>query len=188
MNLLHHWLCRSNYWRKTIEHRIPWVLAGTDLGHNVLELGPGPGLTTDLLRHLVRHLTALEIDQSAAASLSSRLHGTSVEVLIGDATAMPFADRRFSAAVCFTMLHHVPSPQLQDRLLREVWRVLQPGGVFMGSDTLQSWFMRVIHVGDTLVPINPHTFAVRLQSAGFEAAKVETNSHAFRFSARKPNS
>ena len=30
--------------------------------------------------------------------------------------------------------------------------MLRPGGIFVGSDSLQSWIMRLIHVGDTLVP------------------------------------
>ena len=47
---------------------------------------------------------------------------------------MPFADATFSAVVCLTMLHHLPDPELQDRLFAEVHRVLGPGGVFCGSD------------------------------------------------------
>ena len=96
----------------------------------MLELGPGPGLTTDLLRKRVPHLTAIEIDRQLAESLASRLNGGNVEVVKGDATEMPFANAQFSSSVCFTMLHHVHTPALQDQLLREVWRVLRPGGVF----------------------------------------------------------
>ena len=186
MNRLHRWLCQSTRWRKTIQERVPWVLAGADLGQNVLELGPGPGLTTDLLRSSFRHITAIEIDSELAESLSSRLSGGNVKVVRGDATAMPFSDDQFSGGASFTMLHHVPSPELQDRLLREVWRVLEPGGVFVGSDSLQGWFMRLIHIGDTLVPIGPDTVGGRLEAAGFEVVQIETNSDAFRFQARKP--
>jgi 16S rRNA A1518/A1519 N6-dimethyltransferase RsmA/KsgA/DIM1 with predicted DNA glycosylase/AP lyase activity len=60
VNRLHHWLCRSRRWRKTIEKRVPWVVSGADLGQNVLELGPGPGLTTDLLRLTAERLTTIE--------------------------------------------------------------------------------------------------------------------------------
>lgn len=186
MNRIHHWLCRSEYWRKTLQERLPWVLSGAQLGGNVLEVGPGPGITTDLLHGSVEHLTALELDWGLAESLRRRMAGRNVEVISGDATAMPFADAWFSGAVSFTMLHHVPSPQLQDRLLREVWRVLMPGGFFVGSDSLQSWFMRVIHIGDTLVPVDPSTFKGRLEAAGFVRAEVHTNSDAFRFLAQKP--
>lgn len=163
------------------------MIGDTQLGPNVLEVGPGPGLTTDLLRGLVPRLTALEIDPALAGSLSSRLEGSNVQVIEGDATKMPFADSEFSGAVSFTMLHHVPSQELQDRLLAEVLRVLKPGGFFVGSDSLQSWSMRIIHIGDTLVPVSPDTFGARLESAGFEVLEVQRNSQAFRFGARRPS-
>jgi len=165
---------------------VPWVVSGAELGHNVLELGPGPGLTTDLLRLRVGHITAIEVDPKLAESLRSRMRGSNVEVVAGDATVMPFADSQFSGSVSFTMLHHVPSPELQDKLLREVWRVLKPGGAFVGSDSLQSLFMRVIHIGDTLVPIAPDTFGLRLEEAGFKVLELEKCAGAFRFHARKP--
>jgi hypothetical protein len=56
----------------------------------------------------------------------------------------------------------------------------------VGSDSLQNWFMRIIHIGDTLVPINPDTFGARLDSAGFEVLEVQKDSQAFRFRARRP--
>lgn len=186
MNRLHRWLCRSNHWRSTVAERLPWAIGDTDLGPNVLEIGPGPGLTTDLLRTSVPRLTALEIDPTLASALSSRLIGSNVQVIEGDASKMPFRDSDFSGAVSFTMLHHVPSEALQDKVLAEVLRVLKPGGFFVGSDSLQNWFMRVIHVGDTLVPLNPDTFGTRLASAGFEVLEVQKNSQAFRFRARRP--
>lgn len=46
----------------------------------------------------------------------------------------PFRDESFSGAVCFTMLHHVPPAELQDRLLREECRVICTGAVFAGVD------------------------------------------------------
>jgi ubiquinone/menaquinone biosynthesis C-methylase UbiE len=186
MNRLHRWLCRSERWRSTVAERLPWAIGDTDLGPNVLEIGPGPGLTTDLLRTSVPRLTALEIDPTLANSLSLRLKGSNVQVVEGDATEMPFGDSEFSGAVSFTMLHHVPSRELQNKVLAEVFRVLKPGGLFVGSDSLQSWFMRIIHIGDTLVPVNPGTFGARLESAGFEVLEVQTNSEAFRFCARRP--
>lgn len=186
VNRLHHWLCRSAHWRRTTEQRVPWVLSDANLGQDVLELGPGPGITTDLVRLSAPRLTAIELDPNLADSLRARLRGSNVEVVTGDATSMPFSDGQFSGGVSFTMLHHVPSPQLQDKLLREVWRVLQPGGFFVGSDSMQSSFMRLIHIGDTLVPVNPDKFGVRLEAAGFEVLEIEKGAGVFRFQARKP--
>jgi SAM-dependent methyltransferase len=186
MNRFHHWLCRSAKWRETIRQRVPWVLSSADLGPNVLELGPGPGFSTDIMRRSVERLVVIEVDAELAASLSSRLRGSNVQVVAGDATALPFRDAQFSGVVSFTMLHHVPSAELQDRLLRQVWRVLRPGGVFVGSDSLQSWLMRVIHIGDTLVPVDPNSFGARLEAAGFRVVEMEKNSSAFRFHAQRP--
>jgi SAM-dependent methyltransferase len=92
-------------------------------------------MTTDILRDRTPRLTSIEIDPRLADTLKYRLQDTNVTVVEGDATAMPFADGSFSGAVSFTMLHHVPSPALQDRLLAEVYRALKPGGVFAGSDS-----------------------------------------------------
>src|SRR5215212_4440320 len=120
MNVLHRLVCRSAPWRWAVERRlIPWALHGLDPGEDVLELGPGPGLTTDVLRGRVAHLTAVEIDPRLASSLQERMKNTNVEVVEADATAMPFPDGSFSAVLSFTMLHHVPSVTLQDQLLAE---------------------------------------------------------------------
>jgi 16S rRNA A1518/A1519 N6-dimethyltransferase RsmA/KsgA/DIM1 with predicted DNA glycosylase/AP lyase activity len=87
MNLMHRWLCRSGYWRKTIAERLPEALYGVDLGENVLAVGPGPGVTRDVLVRRVRKLTCLEIDAKLAASLRQRTQREIVRVLEGDATA-----------------------------------------------------------------------------------------------------
>ncbi|MGH9444560.1 MAG: rRNA adenine N-6-methyltransferase family protein, partial [Terriglobia bacterium] len=67
MNQLHRWICRSGYWKRKLEEKVlPWVLGDLELGQNLVELGPGPGLTTDLLRLRVDRLTAVEIDSRLA--------------------------------------------------------------------------------------------------------------------------
>ena len=160
---------------------MPWGLDGVDLGGDVLEIGPGPGTTTDYLRERVDHLTSLEIDRGLAASLRERTRGGNVDVVDGDATEMPFEDGRFSGAVSFTMLHHVPNLKLQERLLRETYRVLRSGAVFAGVDSRDGWIMKVIHIGDVMVLVDPDTFGGRLESAGFRDVRVEANDRRFRF-------
>ena len=188
MNRFHRWYCRSERWGARLrESVIPWVVGDRDLGDDVLEVGPGPGLTTDLLRARVAALTALEVDRQLAAALGARLRGTNVTVVEGDATAMPFEDGRFSAAVSFTMLHHVPTAEQQDRLLHEVRRVLRPGGVFLGSDSTVDLVFRLAHLFDTMVPVDPGTFGERLAAAGFVEAKVAVGGGALRFQAYRPD-
>ncbi|MGH9374694.1 MAG: class I SAM-dependent methyltransferase, partial [Terriglobia bacterium] len=115
----------------------------------------------------------------------SRLRGTNVTVVQGDATTLPFRDGSFSGAVSLTMLHHVPSAELQDRLLREVCRVICPGAVFAGVDSLSNWQMRLIHIWDTLVPVDPSTLGARLEAADFTWISIAVDGRTFRFSAKR---
>ena len=187
MNRLHHWILNSDYWKRTVtEEIVPWGLSGVNLGDNVLEIGPGTGITTDLLYRSHPHLTCVEIDTRLADGLRQRFSESNVTVVAGDATALPFPDNSFSGAVAFTMLHHVPSAKLQDRILAEVWRVLRPGGVFAGTDSRWSLMMPIVHLFDTMVLVPPESMAARLQAAGFVEARVELAKSRFRFFGRKP--
>jgi ubiquinone/menaquinone biosynthesis C-methylase UbiE len=187
MNQVHLELCSSAEWAETVEKWIlPWVLDGVELGDDVLEVGPGPGLTTNVLRTLVPRLTAVEIHEDLAAALTERMAGSNVEVIRADATETGLPDNRFSGAVCLTMLHHVPTPERQDALLAEVCRVLRPGGVLAGEDGIASDELRELHVDDTYVPVDPAELPARLEAAGFVDVEVEVNEFAQRFRGRKP--
>jgi SAM-dependent methyltransferase len=168
-------------------YALPWTLEGIELGSEVLEIGPGFGAATDHLMSPARHLTCVEINPSMANKLRRRTEGQNVTVLCEDATRSSLDSDTFDSAVCFTMLHHIPSEELQERLLREVLRVLRPGAVFAGTDSRQGRFFRWLHVFDTLTVVDPATFAGRLTVAGFEDARVDENPYAFRFRARKPD-
>lgn len=182
MNERHLAYCAGAEWGEVVEeHIIPWVTRGLELGDHLLEVGPGPGLTTDLLRTMVPSLTAVEVDDDLARQLSDRLKGTNVAIRHADATALPFEDGQFSASICLTMLHHVPDRESQDRLLSEMVRVVRPGGPVIGNDSLDSPEFREFHEGDVCTPIDPAELAARLEAVGLRDVHVETNPYAFRF-------
>ena len=177
----------SPEWAQMLEtDLLPWVDRVGDLGDDVLEIGPGPGLTTDLVRPRVQRMTAVELDESLATALRDRLAGTNVEVITGDGTQTGLEPDRFSTAMCFSMLHHMPSPDLQDALFAEVFRVLRPGGVFVGVDSLPLDWLAEGHKDDTWVPIDPETLPNRFARAGFPDLEVDVGDYQFRFVARKP--
>ena len=99
---------------------------------------------------------------------------------------MGFGAGSFSAMVCFTMLHHLPGAAAQDRLFAEAARVLQPGGVFAGSDSRPSLRWRLIHLGDICTPIDPGTLPGRLEAAGFTRIAVDADETMVRFAAYTP--
>ena len=186
MNWIHRRLCRSESWKQTVNEKLlPWALKGVDLGDDPLEIGPGPGVTTDILKTRCSRLTCIEIDPELARLLTERMHGSNVDVREGDATQMPFADSSFSGAACFTMLHHVPSRDLQDRLLAEANRVLKPGAWIAGTDSRISLYFRMLHIGDTMVVSDPDHFGERLERAGFRNVSIQLADRAFSFRGRK---
>lgn len=185
MNEDHLRLCSSAEWGEHVKvDLLPWVLDGVELGEDVLEIGPGPGRTTDLLIPMVRQLTALEVDAELAASLAERLAGTGTAVVHGDADVLPFESDRFDAAVSLTMLHHVTSVERQDELFAEAARVLRPGGVFAGADSCDSAWFREVHTGDVCVPVDPGSLGPRLARVGFIEPLVQVREEQFRFVAR----
>jgi SAM-dependent methyltransferase len=186
MNENHARLCSSPEWAEALQTEVlPWLSAGIDLGPRMLEVGPGPGAATDWLRHRVRRLIAVENDQEAAGKLAARFAGTNVEVVHGDATALSLADASVDAAGCFTMLHHVPTVALQNKLLTEVLRVLRPGGALIGSDSLPGDRLHHFHEGDTYNPIEPAGLLVRLQTLGFAQITIRVDGR-LRFIAHRP--
>jgi hypothetical protein len=85
------------------------------------------------------------------------------------------------------MLHHIPTRELQDRVFSEVARVLAPGGMFAGTDSVgEGTLFRLIHVGDTLLPIDPLQLPARLEGAGLGEVDVQRRDGSFRFRARRP--
>jgi SAM-dependent methyltransferase len=187
VNPIHNVICSSWLWRRRVTRRlVPWALQGLDLGGWVLEIGPGFGATTRALVRRRARLDVLELDKRYCEQLQARF-GSRVNVTRGDATSMPYADGQFSAVLCFTMLHHIPSREDQDRVFSEVARVLAPGGVFAGTDSVGTGAVfKLIHIGDTLVPIDPDDLQARLKAVGLDQPMVERDDGSFRFSARKP--
>jgi ubiquinone/menaquinone biosynthesis C-methylase UbiE len=172
-----HRKCGSEEWRQAMREVImPWAIGDTELGDDVLEVGPGYGACTDVLSAALPRLTSVEIDGELAAMLRERFADVpSVEIVHGDATALSYEDGRFSGAVCFTMLHHVPTVELQDELLDEVARVLRPGSALVASDSLASDELAAHHDGDVYNPVDPASLPDRLVAAGFERIDVRTN-------------
>jgi ubiquinone/menaquinone biosynthesis C-methylase UbiE len=185
MNENHAKLMPSPEWAAHIQDEVlPLATDGVELGADLLELGPGPGAATDWLRQRVQRLVAVEHEEEAADKLAERFAGTNVEVVRGDAAAVGYPDASFDTVATCTMLHHVPTRAEQDRVLAEAFRVLRPGGTFLGSDSLPSDGLHRFHEGDTYNPVEPAAFLTRLQVAGFGEITLRVG-HNLIFTARK---
>jgi ubiquinone/menaquinone biosynthesis C-methylase UbiE len=187
MNENHATVCTSPEWAEHIQTEIlPAVTRDIDLGQDMLEIGPGPGAATEWLRHKVGKLTAIEVDDAAARLLADRYAGTNVEIITGSAARLGYPDASFDSAGCFTMLHHVPTTAVQNSILAEAFRVLRPGGVLVGSDSLASNDLHHFHADDTYNPVDPASLLYRLQTLGFDQITI-TVDDSLKFVAMKPD-
>ncbi len=77
MNKFENWFCGSSLWRFVTERKLlPWILSGYALGDHVLEVGAGPGATTQELLRRAGRVTSLEYDPAFVAKLAERHKAT----------------------------------------------------------------------------------------------------------------
>jgi ubiquinone/menaquinone biosynthesis C-methylase UbiE len=107
-------------------------LLNISAGERVLDVGCGSGVVTrEIARRVGSTGLAVGLDQSRALLAVARglAHETGlgghVEFHEGDALRLPFPDRSFDAAVCVTVLSHVPKGETA---IPELVRVLRSGG------------------------------------------------------------
>jgi ubiquinone/menaquinone biosynthesis C-methylase UbiE len=98
-------------------------------GRRVLDLGVGPGVSSIEIRRAAPEKRLVGLDVSAAMLARAQRHGAAAGVELalvrGDATRLPFADATYDAATGHSFLYLVEDG---DAVLREVHRVVRPGG------------------------------------------------------------
>jgi len=187
VNRFENWFCASSFWRNmTRKQVIPWLLSGTELGEHVLELGAGPGAATEELRKHAARVTSLEYSHAFAVGLARRGLSPNGMVLQGDASALPFPEKTFSAAIAVLVLHHLTSRESQERAFAEIFRVLRPGGVFLAIEIPDGWLRRIAHIRSTFVPVAPASASGRLEAVGFSSVCIDFLRGAYRLRALRP--
>jgi ubiquinone/menaquinone biosynthesis C-methylase UbiE len=153
-------------------------------GHRVLDLGCGTGTLAVLAKcaHRGAEVFGLDADAEALNRATTKLEAAGIEVQLdqGLASALPYAGDSFDRALSSLFFHHLPY-ELKLEAMREVLRVLRPGGEFHIADwgKATSLAMRLAFIGIQLLDgFATTTDNVRgllpdfLGVAGFE--KVET--------------
>ena len=139
----------SRVGKKRVRDRLVDALALSG-NERVLDAGCGLGL---VLIGCARRLTtgkAVGIDLWAAKDLSNNhpeatranaaAEGVAdrVDIETGDITQLPFPDASFDAVISMTVIHNIPSREGRDQALRELVRVLKPGGRIAIFDLLHT--------------------------------------------------
>ena len=111
-------------------HRYMWA-ASLVAGRRVLDLASGEGFGAALLAESAQHVTGIDIDERTVQHSSLNYGAGAIDFQVGDATDLSrFADGSFEAVVAFEIIEHVSD---QERVLAEIERVLEPGGLLIIS-------------------------------------------------------
>lgn len=148
---------------------------------DVVELGSGTGVNIEHYPAAVERLVLTEPDRHMRAKLQASLDasGRAAEVVDAGADALPLADATFDAAVVTLVLCTVPDPTAA---VREIERVLRPGGRLIFVEHVRSEHPRTARVQDVVRPfwqvigrgcqLNRDTLAT-IRAGGFEVEEVE---------------
>ena len=148
----------------------------------VLEIGAGTGLN---FAHYPRGACGVASELSGemlkiAATKANRPAG--VHLLQANAHALPFPDNSFDAAFCTLVFCSVPEPV---RGLREIYRVLRPGGKLIMLEHVRpdGWLGPLFDaLSKATVPLFEDHFNRRtadtVQQAGFQIRQIEQHTRA----------
>lgn len=142
----HHASVLATHGRRTIADSAAYLEPHLVAGRSLLDVGCGPGtITADFAARLAPG-RVVGVDAAPAAIAAARQHaadravGASLELILGDALALPVADGAFDIVHAHQTLQHVPDPVA---VLREMSRAAAPDGVIAAREVdyaATTWF------------------------------------------------
>lgn len=135
--------------------------------NSVLEIGCGEGQGTKNIIRVFKpdDIYAIDLDPKMIARATRRVSNKQVKFAVGDAANLSFAkDNSFDAVFDLAIIHHIPNWQT---CLKEVYRVLKPGGLFLIQDGSIESFTKTLF-GKGLHNILDHPYEQMYTKSQFE--------------------
>ena len=102
----------------------------------ILDVGCGGGFLSNFLSEKGFSVTGLDLSKESLEVAKLCNHGGQAHYVYGDAYKLPFEDQSFDSVTCMDFLEHVSEPAL---VLKEIARVLKPGGSFFFHTFNRNW-------------------------------------------------
>ena len=107
----------------------------------ILDVATGSGRTLKQLRYSFPHQKIIGLDLSdsylkEASRYISELNGDLIELIKGNAENLPFNDNNLQGISCVYLFHELPRT-IREIVLKEFFRVLEPGGILVIADSIQ---------------------------------------------------
>jgi ubiquinone/menaquinone biosynthesis C-methylase UbiE len=139
------WVCVTDqfkglesFFHKSREFLVRRLIQKYNRGEKFLDAGCGTGL---ILRHLPKG--SIGIDINPRNIKKAKTHAPKAKIVLADIEKIPFKDNTFSTIICTEVIEHQPNPT---KTISELYRVLKPGGVLIGSvpSKMPIWNLRFL--------------------------------------------
>ena len=169
-----------------IAKNVATILRGVPDGSAALEIGSGPGR---LMRKVAKHfgiVQGVDISQTMVDYANAGFHNLpQCRAFKGDGLTLPFDDATYDFVYSYTVFQHMHTREIVESYVREIYRVLRPGGMcriqtvkgepFKSHDGNHAWLFA-----------DPNDFLNMFLAAGFTATlKFETVEPHFWITAHK---
>lgn len=104
-------------------------------GEKILDLGCGNGRLLEVLKD--KDVDYVGVDNAEKLIEIAKKNYPQAKFLVGDALSLPFPSDFFDKVFSIRVLPHIPSNEFQFQFLKEVNRVLKPGGLLI----LTAWYL-----------------------------------------------
>src|SRR5258708_3577504 len=101
----------------------------------VLDIGASTGIIDNILAKSFKEVIGTDIDKDAVKFAQENFKRKNLRFKVDDAMKLSFKDNSFDVVICTHVYEHVPNP---NKLFKEIYRVLKPGGVDRKSTRLNS--------------------------------------------------
>lgn len=107
----------------------------------ILEIGCGAGSFTSLLTSQNKKVTGVDFVQNMLKI--AKKTNPSASLVLASAEKLPFKDSSFNAVIANMVLHHLKAQGILTQSLKEIHRVLKPGGTFYVFDHQDTFLSRL---------------------------------------------
>ncbi|WP_299031021.1 bifunctional 2-polyprenyl-6-hydroxyphenol methylase/3-demethylubiquinol 3-O-methyltransferase UbiG [uncultured Sulfitobacter sp.] len=182
------WWSDDIRWVRTLKNMVPGRLGYFDRlvswqGKAVLDLGCAGGFMAEAIEDRGAHVTGIDPAKDAIAAARSHAGARDITYDVGVGEALPYTDGQFDIVICVDVLEHVSD---LTKVLKEVARVLVPGGTFLfdtinrnpvsrlATITVAEDILRLLPKGthDPAMFIKPSELVEGLEQAGFAVGKL----------------
>lgn len=140
---------------------------------SILDIGNGRGHSLKILdeRFQPDQIYGIEIDASliAEATIRGKLCNAKVNLILGNAESMPYADNSFDMVFCHQSIHHIVQ---QEKALQEFYRVLKPNGTLLFAESckkfIHSFLIRLLFRHPMEVQKTSDEYVELIRKTGFD--------------------